>query len=86
MKDLEYRVRKAFGLTPAASNYLIVVQAYYDSLATRQDHESAYNAALAAYCMSNDASPVDTATRTMVGVLIEEAGVRGGQRSGANAP
>lgn len=86
MKDLEYRVRKAFGLTPAASNYLIVVQAYYDSLASRRDHQSAYNAALAAYCMSNDASPADSATRTMVGVLIEEAGVRSCYRPDANAP
>ena len=80
MRDLEYRIRKAFGLTPAGSNFLIVVQAYYASLSHREDHESAYDAALAAYCMSNNASPADVATRTMVGVLIAEAGVQGGQR------
>ncbi len=80
MRDLETRIRKAFGLTPAGSNFLIVVQAYYDSLSNREDHESAYDAALAAYCMNNNASPGDVATRTMVGVLIAEAGVQGGQR------
>ncbi len=80
MRDLENRIRKAFGLTPAGSNFLIVVQAYCYSLSNREDHESAYDAALAAYCMNNDASPGDVATRTMVGVLIAEAGVRGGRR------
>jgi hypothetical protein len=76
MKNLEDRIRRAFGMNPAGSNFLIVVQAYYDSLSVRGDHESAYDAALAAYCESNDASPADDATRTMVGVLIAEAGVR----------
>jgi hypothetical protein len=80
MRDLETRIRKAFGLTPAASNFLIVVQAYYDSLSDIEDHDSAYEAALAAYCRSNGASPADNATRTMVGVLIAEAGVQGGRR------
>ncbi len=80
MRDLENRIRKAFGLPPAASNFLIVVQAYYESLSSREDHERAYDAALAAYCMSNNASPADSATRTMVGVLIAEAGVQGHQR------
>tara|TARA_B100000809_G_C14920796_1_gene453278 strand:- start:113 stop:229 length:117 start_codon:yes stop_codon:yes gene_type:complete len=30
--------------------------------------------------MSNDASPAEISTRTMVGVMIAEAGVQGGQR------
>ena len=80
MRDLENRIRKAFSLTPIESNFLIVVQAYYESLSDREDHESAYDAALAAYCVHNDASPADIATRTMVGVLIAEAGVQSGQR------
>ena len=67
-------------MTPAVSNFLIVVQAYYDALSDWEDHEIAYGAALAAYCMSNHASPADIATRTMVGVMIAEAGVQGGQR------
>jgi len=75
MKDLENRIRKAFGLPHAESNYLIVVQAYYNSRANREDHDSAFNAALAAYCLNNNASPADVSTRTMVGVLIAEAGV-----------
>jgi len=75
MRDLESKIRKAFGLTPPGSNFCIVVQAYYDFLANREDHESAFDAALTAYCRSNNASPGDTATRTMVGVLIAEAGV-----------
>jgi len=66
-------------LTPAVSNFLIVVQAYYDALSNWEDHEIAYDAALAAYCMSNDASPAEISTRTMVGVMIAEAGVQGGQ-------
>jgi len=77
-RDLENRIRKAFGLTPAARKFLIVVQAYYAALSNWEDHESAYGAALAAYCRSNDASPADVATRTMVGVMIAEAGVQGG--------
>jgi len=44
-------------LTPAVSNFLIVVQAYYDALSNSEDHEIAYDAALAAYCMSNDDRP-----------------------------
>ena len=79
MKDLENRIRKAFGLRPAGSNFLIVVRAYYKSLSNQADHESAYDAALAAYCRNNNASPADMATRTMVGVLIAEAGVQGSQ-------
>ena len=79
MRVLEHRIRKAFGLGPEGSNYLIVVQAYYDTLAEVGDHQSAYDAALVAYCRSNNASPADNATRTMVGVLIAEAGVRGAQ-------
>jgi len=75
MKDLENRIRRAFGMPPAESNFLIVVQAYYNSRANREDHDSAFNAALAAYCLSNNASPADVSTRTMVGVLIAEAGV-----------
>lgn len=76
MRDLETRIRKAFGLTPAGSNFHIVVQAYYDALASREDLTIAYDAALAAYCMNNDASPADNATRTMVGVLIADAGIQ----------
>ena len=79
MRDLENRIRKAFCLTPAESNFLIVVQAYYEALSNTEDHESAYDAALTAYCSHNNASPADIATRTMVGVLIAEAGVQGGQ-------
>ena len=75
MRDLESKIRKAFGLTPPGSNFRIVVQAYYVSLANREDHDRAFDAALAAYCRSNNASPGDTATRTMVGVLIAEGGV-----------
>ena len=80
MRVLEHKIRKAFGLDPEGSNFLIVVQTYYDALAEKGDHQSAYDAALAAYCQSNDASPADNATRTMVGVLIAEAGVQGGPR------
>jgi hypothetical protein len=80
MKDLEYRIRKAFGLNPEGSNFLIVVQAYCGALSDMGDHESAYDAALAAYCQNNDASPTDVATRTMVGVLIAEAGVQTARR------
>ena len=79
MRDLETKIRKAFGLTPAGSNFHIVVRAYYDALANRQDHINAYDAALAAYCLNNDASPVDNATRTMVGVLIADAGIQRGE-------
>ena len=80
MRDLENRIRKVFSLTPAESNFLIVVQAYYESLSDREDHESAYDAARAAYCLHNNASPADIATRTMVGVLIAEADVLGSRR------
>jgi len=80
MRDLEKRIRKAFGLTPAGSNFLIVAQAYYDALSDWEDNEIAYDAALAAYCMSNDTSPADIATRTMFGVMIAEVGVQGGER------
>ena len=86
MKDLENRIRKAFGLHPAGSNFLIVVQAYCYSLSIREDHESAYDAALAAYCMNNNVSPGDVGIRTMVGVLIAEAGVQGGRRQRASEP
>lgn len=80
MKNLEIRIRKAFDLTPAESNFLIVVHAYYNALSDRMDHERAFDAALAAYCVSNDASPADIATRNMVGVLIAEAGMRAAGR------
>jgi hypothetical protein len=80
MRVLEHRIRKAFGLGPEGSNFAIVVQAYYDALAEMGDHQSAYDAALIAYCTSNNASPADNATRTMVGVLIAEAGVQADQR------
>ena len=76
MRVLEHKIRKAFGLRPEGSNFLLVVQTYYEVLANQGDHQSAYDAALAAYCKSNNASPADTATRTMVGVLIAEAGVQ----------
>ena len=76
MRDLESRVRKAFGLDPAGSNFNIVVKAYYDSFSCAKDHDTAFDAALSAYCECNDASPADLATRTMVGVLIAEAGVQ----------
>jgi len=79
MRDLEKTIRKAFGLTSAGSNFLIVVQAYYDALSDWEDHEIAYDAALAAYCISNDASPADIATRTMFSVMIADAGVQGGR-------
>lgn len=85
MRDLEKRVRKAFGLSAAGSNFHIVVRAYYDALSHRGDHESAYDAALVAYCKSNNASIADKATRTMVGVLIAEAGVQGGQDTNARS-
>lgn len=80
MRDLEKKIRKAFGLTPAGSNFLIVVQAYYDALSDWEDHEIAYDAALAAYCISTDVSPADIATRTMFSVMIADAGVQGGER------
>ena len=57
-----------------------VVQAYYDTLSNQGNHQSAYDAALFAYCKSNNASPADIATRTMVGVLISEAGMGGRPR------
>ena len=75
--DLENRLRNAFNVTTIESNFLIVVQAYYDPLSNRENHASAYDAALDAYCLHNNASPADIATRTMVGVLIAEAGVQG---------
>ena len=84
LKNLETRIRKAFDLTPAESNFLIVVHAYYNALSDHLDHDRAYDAALAAYCMSNGASPADIATRTMVGVLIAEAGMRC-DRAGSSA-
>jgi hypothetical protein len=81
MRDLENRVRRAFGVRQAESNFLIVVQAYCDTLSDHENHESAYDAALAAYCQHNNASPADIATRTMVGVLIAEAGVEAARSS-----
>ena len=57
-----------------------MVQAYYDALSDWEDHEMAYDAVFAAYCISTNASPADIATRTMFSVMIADAGVQGGER------
>lgn len=80
MRSLEGRVRKAFGLNPAGSNFDVVIRAYYEAISRREDHEVAYDAALAAYCRNNNASRADVATRTMVGVLLAEGGMQRGNR------